>query len=123
MVQFDIQKLYKNSVDGNVSTVGELSVFTEVLNDNTGPVVMISWPRTFRVTVIKYTAERDGQLEAGELTIVNNNSATSLTESRNQISPLGLFFSTDINGEDVRLFYTLSESGFNANFKYTLTQW
>jgi hypothetical protein len=116
-------KAFKKVEDGQIATVSGSEWLTEVLTNGASEQLLLQWPKTFRSTVIKFTVERDGEVETGEIVVSNNNSATSITETRNAVITTGLTFSAEISGSDVQLFYSLESKLNNASFKYSITRW
>lgn len=116
-------KIFKKVEDGQITTVSGNEWLVEVLINGAVDQVLLQWPKTFRSTVIKFTVERAGEVETGEIVVSNNNSAASITETRNAVIATGLTFSADVSGLDVQLFYSLESKLNNASFKYSITRW
>lgn len=118
------ENVFKIQEDGTTKLLvsGGDAYLTEVLPNNSSGFIF-TYPKSFKGAVVKYYQERDGMVKAGELMIAASGTSASLTDYGTKTGEIGLSLEAVIDGDDVRLLYTTTDTGFNVNFRYNLKRW
>lgn len=98
---------------------------TGLLLDNQAvPVSLITTPIANKWMIVEYSLQRDADTQVGQLFVTNNGTIASLSDSSvATVLSLGVTFSADISGGNMRVLYATTATGFNASFKYTVKRW
>jgi len=99
------------------------AVTTVTLADNTASAaVAVSSTATNTSIKLDYSISRGAaNIESGVIYIVNDGTNASIAQSAASIGTLGVVFTVDISGGNVRLLYTTTSTGTAASLKYTIT--
>ena len=113
----------EQSIDLNGYLIGRLNGPVSLSDNQTSPTVAFSYPATSRFAVIDYSIERGGEFEVGQLLVTHNGTTATLTKTATSTGSLGINFAADLSGLSVRVLYTSTNTGNNAELKYTLKRW
>jgi len=100
-----------------------------LVDANPTPTTIISWPTTYKHTIIEFSLDRGSDTLTGTMLIANTNVTVKLTDSKINTSEtddgsLGITFSTAIQaGPIVVLQYTSTATGQNAAMRIAARQW
>ena len=87
------------------------------------PIVSLS-ASNYRHAVIEYSLVRNGDFQTGRMLLVNDGSQAFLSDDNIATAgSLGVNFSSDISGGNVRILYTSTNTGSNASFKFNIRNW
>lgn len=104
--------------------IGKLNGPVVLLDNQVSPVTIFTFPVANKWAIIEYGLSRDADTQVGRLLVTNNGTITSISDdSVSTILSLGVTFSADISGGNVRIRYTSTSTGFNASFKYSYRRW
>lgn len=118
------ENAFKKQENGSTVDLADADVFDNaVLLNNQSSIILLTYPTSFRASIIKYYIERDGNVQAGNLNIATNGIIASITDENTSTLDVGITFSVDVSAGNVNLRYTSTSTGFNANIKYSLTEW
>lgn len=97
---------------------------TVSLTDNTtnGVVALFSLTET-DVVHLQYSVKRSGEVMAGTLTVTTDGTDVAIGEWGVETSALGVTFSADVVGGNLRILYTTSNTGAAASMKYRRFVW
>lgn len=74
--------------------------------------------------VIEYSIKRGtGNREIGHLYMINDGTTAEFTAAGASLGTLGVTFTADISGGNMRLLYTTTSTGTNATMKYRIKKW
>lgn len=94
------------------------------LNNNASGTAISYAHASFKFTFIDYSIERGTNLRCGRLLVTNDSSAASIADNGYvEQGTVGVSFGVMLSGANVIVQYTTTNSGSNANFKYSLKQW
>ncbi len=116
-------------IDGvDISTLAAFSIPAEAtLTDDTINGVVEAWELdTYDVIHLNYSITRGAALlEAGHITIAGVAASASVAQGSvvNVGGDIGVTFSADTSGTTVRLLYTASATGIDAEMKYSAFKW
>lgn len=113
------------SADGDVldSLVSPSSVS---LSDNVSNQPAVTWAlTTYDVIHLTYSIKRgSGNIEVGQLTLSSDGTSADITQgSVISFGTLGVTFSADVQGGNIRLLYTTTSTGTAATLKYRAFTW
>lgn len=101
-------------------TLGPITIF----DNNASPTLLLNLPKAANPhTFIEYSVDRNGEARTGEIMIASNGTIVGFSDDAVESSPLGIVFSADISGANIRLLYTSTSTGFNGTFKYIIRSW
>lgn len=101
-----------------------LTTFSSTLADNTAAATLVtsgSWAiATYRAVRIEFSISRGaGNYATGSLTLLHDGTSAWLTQNFEvEVGTLGVTFSVDINGGNMRLLYTTTSTGTAATLKF-----
>lgn len=78
---------------------------------------------THPYAVIEYSCERGGDARTGRMLVSNNGTVVGFSDDYVETSPIGVVFTADISGSNVRIKFTSTNTGSNGSFKYALRRW
>lgn len=96
------------------------------LNDNQASAATIdSWAHaSYDSFIVKYSLKRGASnKETGILMIATDGTSASIAQSASSLGTLGVTFSVDISGADVRLRYTSSATGTAPTISWRIEKW
>lgn len=96
------------------------------LNDNQASAATIdSWAHaSFDSFIIKYSLKRGtANKETGMLMIATDGTSASIAQSASSLGTLGVTFSVDVSGTDVRLRYTSTSTGVAPTISWKIEKW
>lgn len=96
------------------------------LTDNTAVAAAVfTLPHaTYSSAVIEYTISRgSGNREIGTLYMVTDGTSVEFTAAGAVLGTLGVTFTADISGANMRLLYTTTSTGTSATMKYRIKKW
>ncbi len=104
------------------------SLFTPtevVLTDNTSNQAAALFALAdYDVVHVQYSVKRDGEIEAGLITLSTNGTDAAISQGNiAETADLGVSFSTDVVGGNLRLLTTTSSTGDDATLKYRTFKW
>lgn len=105
---------------------GTPSVTSATLTDNTASATLVtSWAyATYDSVTINYSLKRGTSNKAsGVLKICTDGTNASIAQSEASIGTLGVTFTVDISGANLRLLFTTTSTGTAATFKYKEEKW
>lgn len=104
-----------------------LSVPTSVtLTDNTTGQVVATWAvATYDSIFLNYSIKRGASnVQVGTINLVTDGTSASIAEGAiADLGTLGVTFTTDVSGGNLRLLSTTTPTGTAATFKYVVNQW
>ncbi len=110
-----------------LSLVGTIPLATQtLLNNNTATVTGLTHvAATYPVLMINYSISRgSGNIECGIINVVNDGTSAAIAQGAvASIGSVGVTFSAAINGANVEVSYTTTNTGTNATMKYKLHKW
>jgi hypothetical protein len=74
-------------------------------------------------SVIEYSLERNGERRVGRIMLTHNGTFATISDDNTPTSDLGVVFTADISGSNIRLKYTSSSTGFGATMKFSMRRW
>jgi hypothetical protein len=114
----------EQAIDLNGLLIGKLQGPSVLLDNQASPVTIFSYPIANKWAIVEYSLSRDVDTQVGRLLVTNNGVIASLADdSVGTILSLGVTFSADISGGNVRIRYTSTATGFNSSFKYSYRRW
>jgi hypothetical protein len=113
----------EKSIDLDGLLLGKLQGPEILLNNQASPQTIFSYDDSYKWVIIEYSLERDGQDQVGRLMIVNNGSIVNFSEDFVGTSALGITFAVQLSGGNVVVQYTSTNTGFNANFRWSVRKW
>jgi hypothetical protein len=135
----DIQFNSAGSLAGNTNFKIDTSALALNLNGLyqtvlTGPIVVtdntvVATPlftlvaATHPYAVIEYSCERNGEARTGRMLVSNNGTTVGFSDDYVETSPIGVVFTADISGANLRIKFTSTNTGFNGSFKYAMRRW
>jgi len=114
---------------------GGINVNTEVLhtplqtafinNDVLSPAVIFTFPVSdFSGCIVEYSITRGaGNVEIGHIYMATDGASVAYTPVGTSIGAVGITFSADISGSDIRLLYTSTNSGETGGIRYIVRKW
>lgn len=99
---------------------------TATLADNTAVAAEVfTLPHaTYSSAIVEYTIKRgSGNREIGHLYIVTDGTTAEFTAAGAVLGTLGVTFTADISGANMRLLYTTTNTGTSATMKYRIKKW
>jgi hypothetical protein len=116
-----------DTVDGSFNLnglhIGELLSAT-LSNNTVTPTTIASFDTIlFPYVIIEYSLERNGERRIGRLMMTHNGVSANISDDNSPTSDLGVTFSNDISGSNMRLLYVSTLTGFNINMKYSIRKW
>src|SRR5574343_36270 len=99
---------------------------TATLADNTAVAAEVfTLPHaTYSSAIVEYTIKRgSGNREIGHLYIVTDGTTAEFTANGAVLGTLGVTFTEDISGANMRLLYTTTNTGTSATMKYRIKKW
>lgn len=95
------------------------------LNDNTGVATnLVQFPSSESTHfVIEYSVTRGSVFRTGRMLVASNGTTVGFDDAFVETSLIGAVFSAAVDGTNVALKYTLSSTGTNAVFKYSVRRW
>ena len=103
---------------GPVTPVGPITLTNNVTT------TAISIPLTNIKVLVDYSITRNGETRAGQFDIASNGVTTSFADGGYaETAIIGATLSVVTSGPNILVQITLTNTGFNASFKYILTQW
>ena len=108
----------------NGLNISILSSPLTILDNQSSPAVLFSFPASESYSVLEYSIVRDGIYRVGRLLIATDGSTIS-TESDDfvETGTSGVLFSTTVVGSNLVVSYTSTATGFNGTFKYSSRYW
>lgn len=102
----------------------EGSPTTASLTDNTTTTVT-SWEHaTYNTIIVDYSLKRSTAYEVGRITLITDGATVAIANGGiASFGTLGVTFSGDISGTDVRLRAALTSTGSNASMSYRVIKW
>jgi hypothetical protein len=97
-----------------------------VLNDNQASAATIDSfaHASFDSFVIKYSLKRGASnKETGVLMIATDGTNASIAQSASSLGTLGVTFSVDVSGADIRLRYTSTSTGTAPTISWRIEKW
>lgn len=73
--------------------------------------------------VIEYSCERNGESRTGRFLISHNGSVVGFSDDYVETNPLGVTFTADISGANLRILFVSTNTGFNGTLKFALRRW
>jgi hypothetical protein len=114
-----------SSINLNGLRIAALSDNFILSNNQTSPTTIFSYSATtYKHAIIEYSAERNGEYRTGRLLVSNGTSGTpGFSDDFVDTAALGITLSAEVSGGDVLIRYTTTNTGFSANFKYSIRRW
>jgi hypothetical protein len=94
-----------------------------LLDNQTGAIAFQFADTTNPYIVVEYGIARSGNRQVGRLLVVNDGSTASISDDAVNTSSVGVTFSTDLSGGNVRIKYTTTNIGASATMSYHLRRW
>jgi hypothetical protein len=114
------------SVDGALLDSLANQTSAELVDNTSSATAIATWnfSTTADVVYLNYSIKRGTAREAGRLTIVTDGSSAQLAQGPvANINSAGVTFTVDVSGSTVRLLYTTTSTGSNAQLKYQSFKW
>ncbi len=95
------------------------------LADNTSlETTILSYDYTlYPFSIIEYSLVRNNERRVGRIMLTHNGSITNLSDDYSPTSDLGITFSSDLSGSNIRLKYVTTSTTFNATMKLSIRRW
>jgi hypothetical protein len=95
-----------------------------LLNNQSTPQLLFSYPKTNRFSFFLFSIERNGTFQQIYTQKVTDGNTVSGGNNSNNIGTTGITITAAIVGDNVEIYYISTNTGFNGTFKYAaLTQW
>lgn len=112
------------AINLNGMEIQVLSAPQTLLNDQTIPVAFLSYDASdYKYVFVDYSIERNGETQIGTIMVTNNLINASYDNNFTSTTGLGIDFFAVINGSNVDLTYTSTDTGFTAILKYNIRRW
>lgn len=93
-------------------------------NNQASPLPVIQIPLANSFCFILYSIQRQGiQIEGGTMLLLNDGTNADLTIDSAQTAATGISLTADVNGGNVRVLATSTNTGFVATLKYAVLKW
>ncbi len=112
-----------SSINLNGLRIKSLQGPVSLLDNQAVAVTAFSYPKTISYMVIEYSISRDTDVVLGRLLVVNNGTSVSLSDDNVGVGSVGISLAAVINGSDIDLTYTSTNTGFNGSLKYNMRYW
>jgi hypothetical protein len=102
------------------------SLTSATLADNTASAADVAtWAHaSFDSITINYSIKRGtANKETGQILIATDGTSASIAQSASSLGTLGVTFTVDVSGSDLRLRYVTTSTGTAATMKYKLSKW
>lgn len=125
----DNQILFEQDLDAMFLTELHNKFFIQTsisLTDNTSsPAAAISLTASSNTALnIEYSLTRgSGNIETGMIHIVNDGTNADVVASSASLGTLGVTFTADVSGGNVRLLYVTTSTGTSVSMKYRVISW
>lgn len=94
------------------------------LLDNQGsPQTAFTYALSNKFAVVEYSVLRNTSTSVGRLLVTTNGSSVSISDDNVSVGTPGITFSAIISGPNIVIQYVSTNTGFNADFKYTFRRW
>jgi hypothetical protein len=95
------------------------------LTDNVAvETAIISYDYTlYPFSIIEYSLVRNNERRVGRMLLTHNGTITNLSDDYSPTADLGITFSADLSGSNIRLKYISTASGFSATMKMSIRRW
>lgn len=94
-----------------------------LLDNQVAPQAVFSYALTNKFAIIEYSITRNTNTSVGRLLVTNNGSSVSISDDNIFVGTPGITFSAVLSGPNVIIAYTSTNSGFDADFKYSFRYW
>jgi hypothetical protein len=95
-----------------------------MVNNTASPLPLITIPKTNSYVWMFYSIKRGStNVEGGYILLLNDGTNANIAIMSSNVGSSGADFTADVSGSDVRLLYTLSNTGIDATFKYEVIKW
>lgn len=95
-----------------------------LVNNTSSPLPAISIPKTFTYVLMFYSIGRGTtNVEGGWILLLNDGTSANIVISSANLGTSGADFTADVVGSNVRVLYTLSNTGIDASLKYLTLKW
>lgn len=74
-------------------------------------------------SMIEYSLERNGERRMGRIMLTHNGTFASISDDNTPTADLGIIFTADLSGSNIRLKYTSTATGFGATMKLSMRRW
>lgn len=118
---FNINKVVRHFTSANYWQEESLQEGT-LLNNTTGNIFSVTALGSENI-IVDFSIKRNGIKETGTLWLTNDATNAFVTSGSTYSGVTGVVFSADINAGNVRLRYTTTNTGFDAQFKYNVKRW
>jgi len=113
----------ENAINLGGLFIGGLEGPETLLDNQSTPQVIFSYPATDKISIIEYTIERGGEARAGKFTIVTNGSDVDEIDESVNTSPVGITLDAVLNGVNIDVRYASTSTGDTSSFKYYRKRW
>ena len=118
---FSIDTSKSAIIYGSQEQVASTSV---TLADNQASAATIfTYPVAYRYVIVEYGVSRNGTFRTGRLLIANDGTIASLSDDEVETTAVGILFSADISGGNVRVRYTTTSTGFAPVISFAYRRW
>lgn len=103
-----------------------LPLSSGTLVDNQTAVAIITYPVTYKHATIEYSVVRAGAFRTGRLLVVSDGTNTSVTSDHvEEGGSVGVTWTADVagGGSTIRILYTTTNTGSNADLRYAVRRW
>lgn len=101
-----------------------LAMQNVTLLDNQTNVVGFMYSDTYKFAVIEYSLLRNAAYRTGRLLVVSDGINASIASDHIEEGGLAdITFTADVSGGNIRILYTSTSTGFNADMKYIVRRW
>lgn len=95
-----------------------------IMDNQSIPVALITYPNTLQSAHLEYTIERNGEIQTGRIMLVNDTVDVTLTDDNaNTATELGIIFTGSVDLSGLYINYTSSLTGFPATIRYYEKKW
>lgn len=95
-----------------------------LVNNTAVATPIITIPKTNSFVWLFYSIKRSStNIEGGYILILNDGSNANIVIQSSNLGTTGADFTADVSGSNVRLLYTLSNTGVDATLKYEVVKW
>lgn len=116
-------KVFWGVGDGQRDSVDSGVLIEKTLTDNSSGNVFSVNAANNDTIIVKYSIKRGVAVEVGHLYITNDGTSAGITGQSGELADAGITFDAAINGANVELNYTATNTGSNANMKYSYEAW
>jgi hypothetical protein len=114
----------EGAVNLNGMLIGVLSTPVTLLDNQAAPVTAFSYnAASNRFVFVDYSIERNGSFRNGTIMIPNNGSTVSPSDVFAEAGTTGITMSAIVNGGNIEVQYTSTNTGNDATLKYSIRRW